>query len=56
MEEEFTSVEEVHYEVKFGFGLEGVVELYDEGTVNLFKNISLSYKKKILTSPLRMVV
>jgi hypothetical protein len=46
MEEEFTSVEEVHDEVEFGICLEGIMELDNKGTVNLLEDVSLSYKQK----------
>ena len=42
VEEQFTTVQEVHHEVQLRIRLESVVKLDYEGTVNLFKDISLS--------------
>ena len=40
MEEQLTAVEEIHNEVELSIGLEGVVQLNDEGTVDLFQNVT----------------
>ena len=42
MVEQLSSIEEVHNEVQLGWGLEGVVKLHNEWTVDLFENVSLS--------------
>jgi hypothetical protein len=41
MIEKFTSIEEVHDKVKFGFGLERVVQIHDEWVLNLFEDMPL---------------
>ena len=43
MVEELSAVEEIHNEIKLGWGLEGVVELHDKWTVDLLEDVSLSY-------------
>jgi hypothetical protein len=42
MVEQFPPIHEVHDEVEFVIGLESVVEVDDERTLDLFKDISLS--------------
>ena len=42
MIEQFATVAEVHDEIKFGVGLESVVQLYDEGTCDLLEDVPLS--------------
>lgn len=43
MEEKFPSIEKIHNKVEFGVGLESIVQLYNEGAVNFFKDVSFSY-------------
>lgn len=44
MEEQLTAVKEIHNEVELSIGLEGVVQLNDEGTVDLFQNVTFGLR------------
>ena len=46
MKEKFASIQEIHNEVEFCVGLESIVQLYNEGTVNFLKDVSFSYGYK----------
>ena len=39
---ELTTIEEIHDKVELGGRLERIVQLYDEGAVNLLKDVTLS--------------
>ncbi len=41
MVEQLTAIEKVHHEVELSRCLERVLKLHDEGTVDLFQNVSL---------------
>ena len=47
MKEKFASIQEIHNEVEFCVGLESIVQLYNEGTVNFLKDVSFSYGYKL---------
>ena len=50
MVEQLTSIEEVHHEIQLGRGLECVVKLHDEWTVDFFKNVSLGWNNETRNS------
>jgi len=43
--EKFTSVTKVHYEVQFGVGLEGVVQLNDKRRSDFLEDVTLGLKQ-----------
>lgn len=50
MVEKFTTIQEVHDEVKLCFGLKCVVKLHDERAIDLLQDVTLSYTPKTLYS------
>ena len=42
--EKLSTVQEIHNEVQLLIGLEGIVKVYDEGTLNLFHDFSFDYR------------
>ena len=48
MIKQLSSVEKVHYKIKFGWSLESIVEFYNKWAVDLLEDISLSYANLLL--------
>jgi hypothetical protein len=42
--EEFSSIAEIHDEVELVISLEGIVQIHNEGILDLFEYFSFSYK------------
>jgi tellurite resistance-related uncharacterized protein len=42
--EKLSTIQEIHNEVQLLIGLEGIVKVYDEGTLNLFHDFSFDYR------------
>jgi len=42
--EKLSTIQEIHNEVQLLVSLEGIVKVYDEGTLNLFHDFSFNYR------------
>lgn len=48
MEEQLTTIQEVHHEVKLCIGLKRVVKLHDEGAFDFLEDVTFSYSDRCL--------